>query len=160
VSPVVASMYCSPHPAALHIAPAARLRGFCLYDSAPGTFFAMMANLRTWPVSGDYDHKQHKSQLEAQSQPVNLPSFSMLQQESVRFESGCLGYHKKKSDESDNPSQRGENDFRDGQRLNCSLRLFIGPHPSRRKIVTAVAANCIGWIYKLTNRTRSHDFLR
>ena len=25
VSPVVASMYCSPHPAALHIAPAARL---------------------------------------------------------------------------------------------------------------------------------------
>jgi hypothetical protein len=28
VSPVVASMYCSPHPAALHIAPAARLRGF------------------------------------------------------------------------------------------------------------------------------------
>jgi hypothetical protein len=44
--------------------------------------------------------------------------------------------------------------------LNCSLRLFIGSHPSRRKIVTAVAANCIGWIYKLTNRTRSHDFLR
>jgi hypothetical protein len=35
VSPVVASMYCSPHPAALHIAPAARLREFCLYDSAP-----------------------------------------------------------------------------------------------------------------------------
>jgi len=36
VSPVVASMYCSPHPAVLHIAPAARLREFCLYDSAPG----------------------------------------------------------------------------------------------------------------------------
>ena len=36
VSPVVASIYCSPHPAALQIAPAARLRGFCLYDSAPG----------------------------------------------------------------------------------------------------------------------------
>jgi hypothetical protein len=30
VSPVVASMYCSPHPAALHIARAARLREFCL----------------------------------------------------------------------------------------------------------------------------------
>ena len=30
VSPVGASMYCSPQPAALHIAPAARLRGFCL----------------------------------------------------------------------------------------------------------------------------------
>jgi hypothetical protein len=30
MSPVVASMYCSPQPAALHIAPAARLRGFCL----------------------------------------------------------------------------------------------------------------------------------
>jgi len=29
-------MYCSPHPAVLHIAPAARLREFCLYDSAPG----------------------------------------------------------------------------------------------------------------------------
>jgi hypothetical protein len=28
MSPVGASMYCSPHPAALHIAPAARLRGF------------------------------------------------------------------------------------------------------------------------------------
>jgi hypothetical protein len=28
VSPVVASMYCSPHPAPLHIAPAARLRVF------------------------------------------------------------------------------------------------------------------------------------
>jgi hypothetical protein len=39
MSPVVASMYCSPHPAALHIAPAARLRGFCLYDSAPGDLF-------------------------------------------------------------------------------------------------------------------------
>jgi hypothetical protein len=36
VSPAVASMYCSPHPAALHIAPAARLRGCCLYDFAPG----------------------------------------------------------------------------------------------------------------------------
>jgi len=35
-SPVVASIYCSPHPAVLQIAPAARLRGFCLYDSAPG----------------------------------------------------------------------------------------------------------------------------
>jgi len=33
VSPVCASMYCSPDPAALHIAPAARLREFCLYDS-------------------------------------------------------------------------------------------------------------------------------
>jgi len=31
-----ASIYCSPHPAALQIAPAARLRGFCLYDSARG----------------------------------------------------------------------------------------------------------------------------
>jgi hypothetical protein len=30
MSPVGASMYCSPQPAALHIAPAARLRGFCL----------------------------------------------------------------------------------------------------------------------------------
>jgi hypothetical protein len=29
MSPVVASMYCSPHPAALHIAPAVRLREFC-----------------------------------------------------------------------------------------------------------------------------------
>jgi hypothetical protein len=29
-------MYCSPHPTALHIAPAARLREFCLYDFAPG----------------------------------------------------------------------------------------------------------------------------
>jgi hypothetical protein len=29
MSPVVASMYCSPHPAALHIAPAARLRELC-----------------------------------------------------------------------------------------------------------------------------------
>ena len=28
MSPVGASMYCSPHPAALHIAPAARLRDF------------------------------------------------------------------------------------------------------------------------------------
>ena len=36
MSPVVASMYCSPHPAALHIAPAARLREFCLYDFAHG----------------------------------------------------------------------------------------------------------------------------
>jgi hypothetical protein len=36
MSPVVASMSCSPHPAALHIAPAARLRGFCHYDFAPG----------------------------------------------------------------------------------------------------------------------------
>jgi hypothetical protein len=58
--------------------------------------FAMMTgNSRTRLVSGNYDHKQHENQLEAQSQPVNLPSFSMLQQESVRFESGCLGYHKK-----------------------------------------------------------------
>jgi hypothetical protein len=38
MSPAGASMYCSPHPAALHIAPAARLRGFCLYDSASGSF--------------------------------------------------------------------------------------------------------------------------
>jgi hypothetical protein len=29
MSPDGASMYCSPHPAALHIAPAARLREFC-----------------------------------------------------------------------------------------------------------------------------------
>jgi hypothetical protein len=29
-------MYCSPHPAALHIAPDARLRGVCLYDFAHG----------------------------------------------------------------------------------------------------------------------------
>jgi hypothetical protein len=36
LSPVVASMSCSLQPAALHIAPAARLRGFCLYDSALG----------------------------------------------------------------------------------------------------------------------------
>jgi hypothetical protein len=36
MSPGGASMSCSPQPAALHIAPAARLRGFCLYDSAPG----------------------------------------------------------------------------------------------------------------------------
>ena len=34
VSLVVASMYCSPHPAPLHIAPAARLREFRLCDSA------------------------------------------------------------------------------------------------------------------------------
>jgi len=39
MSPVVASMSCSPHPAALHIAPAARLREFCLYDSALGDLF-------------------------------------------------------------------------------------------------------------------------
>jgi hypothetical protein len=39
MSPVVASMYCSPHPPALHIAPAARLREFCLYDFAPGVLF-------------------------------------------------------------------------------------------------------------------------
>lgn len=110
-------------------------------------------------MRGDCKHKQQESPLQTKRQPVNLPSFSMLQQESVRFESGCLGYHKKKSDESNNPSQRGENDFRDGQRLNCSLRLFIGPHPSRRKIVTAVAANCVGWIDKLTNRTRNHGAL-
>jgi hypothetical protein len=30
MSPVVASMYCSPHPAALNIAPAARLRESCV----------------------------------------------------------------------------------------------------------------------------------
>ena len=36
MSPVVASIYCSPHPAPLQIAPAARLREFCLYDLAPG----------------------------------------------------------------------------------------------------------------------------
>jgi hypothetical protein len=36
VSPCGASIYCSPHPAALQIAPAARLRGFCLYDFAHG----------------------------------------------------------------------------------------------------------------------------
>jgi hypothetical protein len=41
VSPVVASIYCSPRPAALQIAPAARLRGFCLYDSAPGEIITM-----------------------------------------------------------------------------------------------------------------------
>ncbi len=46
VSPVAASMYCSPHPAALHIAPAARLRGFCLYDSAPGELFMADCELR------------------------------------------------------------------------------------------------------------------
>ena len=39
VSLVVASMSCSPQPAALHIAPAARLPKFCLYDSAPGELF-------------------------------------------------------------------------------------------------------------------------
>ena len=39
MSPVVASISCSPHPAALHIAPAARLRGFCLYDFARGELF-------------------------------------------------------------------------------------------------------------------------
>ena len=133
---------------------------FAFMISRPENCFAMMTgNSRTRLVSGNYDHKQHENQLEAQSQPVNLPSFSMLQQESVRFESGCLGYHKKKSDESDNPSQRGENDFRDGQRLNCSLRLFIGSHPSRRKIVTAVATNCIGWIDKLTDRACNHGAL-
>ena len=38
MSLVGASMYCSPHPAALHIAPAAQLHGFYLYDSAPGSF--------------------------------------------------------------------------------------------------------------------------
>jgi len=38
MSPVGASIYCSPHPAALQIAPAARLRGFCLCDSAHGEF--------------------------------------------------------------------------------------------------------------------------
>ena len=36
MSPVGASMSCSPQPAALHIAPAARLREFCLYDFAHG----------------------------------------------------------------------------------------------------------------------------
>ena len=41
MSPVGASMYCSPHPAALHIAPAARLREFCLYDSALGSFITV-----------------------------------------------------------------------------------------------------------------------
>jgi len=41
VLPVVASIYCSPHPAALQIAPAARLREFCLYDSAPGKIITM-----------------------------------------------------------------------------------------------------------------------
>jgi len=39
VSPVVASIYCSPHPAVLQIAPAARLWEFCLYDFAPGELF-------------------------------------------------------------------------------------------------------------------------
>ena len=39
MSPVAASMYCSPHPAALHIAPAAGLREFGLYDFAPGVLF-------------------------------------------------------------------------------------------------------------------------
>jgi hypothetical protein len=38
VSPVVASMYCSPHPAPLHIAPAARLRSFASMDSRAGLF--------------------------------------------------------------------------------------------------------------------------
>ncbi len=41
MSPVGTSMYCSPHPAALHIAPAARLRGFCLYDSALESYVTM-----------------------------------------------------------------------------------------------------------------------
>jgi hypothetical protein len=36
MSPVVVSMYYSPHPAAFHIAHAAWLREFCLYDFAPG----------------------------------------------------------------------------------------------------------------------------
>ena len=47
VSPVVASMYCSPQPAALHIAPAARLREFCHYDSAPGEVFMADYELQT-----------------------------------------------------------------------------------------------------------------
>ena len=47
VSPVVASMYCSPHPAALHIAPAARLRGFASMIPRPENCFAkMMADSR------------------------------------------------------------------------------------------------------------------
>ena len=33
---IIQAMYCSPHPPALHIAPAARLRGVCLYDFAHG----------------------------------------------------------------------------------------------------------------------------
>jgi hypothetical protein len=57
MSPVGASMYCSPHPAALHIAPAARLREFCLYDSAHGEFITTgmgwnpaTKNLLFWPT--------------------------------------------------------------------------------------------------------------
>lgn len=38
VSPGGASISCSPQPAALHIAPAARLRVFCLHDFARGEF--------------------------------------------------------------------------------------------------------------------------
>jgi hypothetical protein len=41
MSPVVASMSCSPQPAALHIAPAARLWEFCLYDFAHGELLCL-----------------------------------------------------------------------------------------------------------------------
>jgi len=43
MSPVVASMYCSPHPAALHIAPAARLRGFASMILRTENCFAQVA---------------------------------------------------------------------------------------------------------------------
>jgi hypothetical protein len=41
MSPVVASIYCSPHPAALQIAPAARLRGFASMIPRPENSFAI-----------------------------------------------------------------------------------------------------------------------
>ncbi len=48
MSPVVASIYCSPHRSALQIAPAARLRGFCLYDSAHGEFLHEVFDARNF----------------------------------------------------------------------------------------------------------------
>jgi hypothetical protein len=42
MSPVVASIYCSPHPAALQIAPAARLQGFASMISRTKNCFANM----------------------------------------------------------------------------------------------------------------------
>ena len=53
VSPVGASMSCSPQPAALHIAPAVRLREFCLYDFARGEFKVRQIQARASCVGGN-----------------------------------------------------------------------------------------------------------
>jgi len=55
------SIYCSPHPAALQIAPAARLREFCLYGFTPRDFHLQAVEEGYSGVWGEWREKAFPS---------------------------------------------------------------------------------------------------